>query len=227
MFISLFFLSHTQLKFHPFPISSLYLCLPLLLSLSLFFLSLSLFLFSLFLFFFLSLSLFISLSLPFYFFTLPFSSYFSPLSLFSLFSLLSLLSLLTHTHTHTPFSHCISLSLCFSRFFICDFIYCVYYVGTLTSLPKDEDGLKNNMCKLFEQWWTMKLDGYEELGVNTLIYLLDKSVGLDDVSVSFFSFVFFRSIGSVSKHWSSTVIWSHGCGDNKLQISVSKKNKCL
>ena len=196
MFISLFFLSHTQLKFHPFPISSLYLCLPLLLSLSLFFLSLSLFLFSLFLFFFLSLSLFISLSFRFSFFSLPLSSSFSPFSLFSLLSLFplslpslsSLLSPHSHTHTHTPFSHCISLSVCFSHFFICDFIYCLYYVGILTSLPKDEDRLKNNMSKLFEQWWTMELDGYEELGVNTLIYLLDKSVGLDDVSVSFLIF---------------------------------------
>ncbi|XP_041372219.1 condensin-2 complex subunit G2-like [Gigantopelta aegis] len=56
--------------------------------------------------------------------------------------------------------------------------------GILMSLPEDEDTLKNNMSKFFERWWSLNLKGREELAIQTLTYLLERSVKLDTVSAS-------------------------------------------
>ncbi|KAL5010913.1 hypothetical protein ScPMuIL_013218 [Solemya velum] len=48
--------------------------------------------------------------------------------------------------------------------------------GMVLSLPETADKLKNNIAKLFEFWWSKNVEGREELAINTLLYLVERSL---------------------------------------------------
>ncbi|KAL3837006.1 hypothetical protein ACJMK2_022399 [Sinanodonta woodiana] len=48
--------------------------------------------------------------------------------------------------------------------------------GLLPELPDSCDSLKNNTCKLFEIWWNKELEHRENIIMNSMVYLLERSL---------------------------------------------------
>ncbi|KAK7482349.1 hypothetical protein BaRGS_00026368, partial [Batillaria attramentaria] len=48
--------------------------------------------------------------------------------------------------------------------------------GVLPSLPEEADGVKCRLAQLFEAWWRLKLEGWEDVIPNTILYLLERSL---------------------------------------------------
>ena len=54
----------------------------------------------------------------------------------------------------------------------------------LLTLPDEADAVKLHLAQLFEKWWSLGLEGWEDAIANTLVYLLKRSHSKGNVSLA-------------------------------------------